>query len=38
MFLPQLVIALKWTPITIIAAVATILLWATLILTDDFIV
>ncbi|KAF9672016.1 hypothetical protein SADUNF_Sadunf12G0110400 [Salix dunnii] len=31
------VIALKWTPITAIVAVAAILLWASLVLTDDFI-
>lgn len=32
------VIALKWTPIAIIVAVAAILLWANLVLTDEFIV
>ncbi|KAA8533736.1 hypothetical protein F0562_031253 [Nyssa sinensis] len=30
------VIALKWTPITIVVVVASILLWASLVLTDDF--
>ncbi|KAJ6358494.1 hypothetical protein OIU76_000244 [Salix suchowensis] len=32
------VIALKWTPITAIVAVAAILLWASLVLKDDFII
>ncbi|KAL9412240.1 hypothetical protein AB3S75_045795 [Citrus x aurantiifolia] len=32
------VIALKWTPIAIIVAVVAILLWANLVLTDEFIV
>lgn len=32
------VIALKWTPITTIVAVAAILLWASLVLTDNFII
>ncbi|OAY30379.1 25.3 kDa vesicle transport protein [Manihot esculenta] len=32
------VIALKWTPITIVVAAASVLLWASLILTEDFII
>jgi vesicle transport protein SEC22 len=36
--LPNQVIALKWTPITTIVAVAAILLWASLVLTDNFII
>ncbi|XP_041006816.1 25.3 kDa vesicle transport protein isoform X2 [Juglans microcarpa x Juglans regia] len=32
------VIALKWTPITIIVVVAVVLLWASFILTDNFII
>ncbi|KAK9292890.1 hypothetical protein L1049_020871 [Liquidambar formosana] len=32
------VIALKWTPITIIIIVASVLLWSSLILTDDFLI
>jgi hypothetical protein len=35
---PHQVIALKWTPITAIVAVAAILLWASLVLTDNFII
>ncbi|KAG6754505.1 hypothetical protein POTOM_042545 [Populus tomentosa] len=35
---PHQVIALKWTPITTIVAVAAILLWASLVLTDNFII
>ncbi|KAJ9139893.1 hypothetical protein P3X46_030585 [Hevea brasiliensis] len=31
-------IALKWTPITIVVAVASVLLWASLIFTEDFII
>ncbi|KAG6716890.1 hypothetical protein I3842_04G070900 [Carya illinoinensis] len=32
------VIALKWTPITIIVVVAVVLLWASFILTENFII
>ncbi|XWS50533.1 hypothetical protein CRYUN_Cryun12cG0095000 [Craigia yunnanensis] len=31
-------IALRWTPITFIAVVASVLLWISLILTDDFLI
>lgn len=32
------VIAVKWTPITIIVVVAVVLLWASLVLAEDFVI